>query len=73
VARADFGWPEALLIAEIDGFGPHSSRSVFQRDRTRQNALVNAGWLVLRFTVDDIRLRPEMVVDVIRKALARVR
>jgi hypothetical protein len=73
VARVDFGWPEAMLIVEIDGFGPHSGRTAFQHDRTRQNALVNAGWLVLRFTVEDIRLRPEMVVREIRRALARVR
>ncbi len=73
VARADFAWPTAMLIVEIDGFGPHSGRDAFQRDRTRQNILVNEGWKVLRFTVDDIRNRPEEVVAKIRRALATAR
>jgi hypothetical protein len=71
VARADFGWEWARLVAEIDGYAHHSDRAAFQRDRTRQNALVQAGWLVLRFTVEDIRSRPDDVVAEVRRALRR--
>jgi hypothetical protein len=70
-AMADFAWPAHMTIVEIDGREWHTARDAFQRDRTRQNALVQAGWLVLRFTVDDIRFRPEYVVSEIRRALSR--
>jgi hypothetical protein len=56
VARVDFAYPELRLAIEVDGFAAHSSVDAFRRDRTRQNALVAAGWTVLRFTwteVDD--------------------
>jgi hypothetical protein len=56
VARVDFAYPELRLAVEVDGYAAHSSIDAFRRDRTRQNALVTAGWTVLRFTwteVDD--------------------
>jgi hypothetical protein len=69
--RVDFGWPEAKVVVEIDGRRWHIESGAFQLDRTRQNALVQAGWLVLRFTVEDIRLRPQYVVAEVRRALGR--
>jgi very-short-patch-repair endonuclease len=38
------------VAVEIDGFAFHHAPDRFQRDRTRQNALVGLGWTVLRFT-----------------------
>lgn len=69
IGRVDFAWVEQRLVLEVDGFAHHSDRSAFQRDRTRQNALIRAGWRVLRFTVEDVRLRPDEVVAEIRQAL----
>ena len=69
IARADFAWANRRVIVEIDGFEYHSDRAAFQEDRRRQNALVNAGWRVLRFTVADLLLRPEAVVAEVRAAL----
>src|SRR5215210_7260789 len=46
----DIGFPEKMLAVEIDGREFHSSAADFERDRWRQNDLVNAGWRVLRFT-----------------------
>jgi len=41
---------EPLKIAiEIDGFAYHATPDRFQGDRTRQNALMADGWLILRF------------------------
>jgi hypothetical protein len=71
VARVDFAWERARLVVEIDGFAYHSASGDFQRDRTSQNAVQLKGWLVLRFTVADIRDRPELVVAQIVAALAR--
>ena len=67
--RLDFAWPGRMVLVEIDGREWHIGREAFQRDRTRQNALVRAGWTVLRFTVEDIRNRPTQVVAEIRFAL----
>jgi Protein of unknown function (DUF559) len=67
--RVDFAWPEAKVVVEIDGRRWHIDSDAFQLDRTRQNALVQAGWRVLRFTVEDIRLRPDYVVAEVRRAL----
>lgn len=50
VYAVDLLFAKHNLIVEIDGFEFHSSRTTFERDRSRQNALVEAGWRVLRFT-----------------------
>ena len=48
--RLDAAYPELMIFMEGDGFGVHSPRGPFERDRSRQNLLVVAGWLPLRFT-----------------------
>ena len=48
--RLDAAYPELKIFMEGDGFGVHSQRNPFERDRTRQNLLVVAGWAPLRFT-----------------------
>ena len=58
VARGDLGWwldDGRWLVAEIDGAGPHGTLEALHRDRARQNAMVEAGAVVLRFTVADVR------------------
>lgn len=59
------------IVLEVDGLAWHSSVDRFQRDRTRQNVLINAGWHVLRFTWPDLMDRPDKVVADIRTAMAR--
>jgi superfamily II DNA or RNA helicase/very-short-patch-repair endonuclease len=54
---------QGLSIAvELDGFTFHGSRSAFSYDRLRQNDLHAAGWLVVRFSYDMIRLEPARCV-----------
>ncbi|MGZ8179116.1 type IV toxin-antitoxin system AbiEi family antitoxin domain-containing protein [Williamsia sp. SKLECPSW1] len=67
----DILFDDARLVVEIDGFAFHSGAEAFQRDRTRQNALVAAGWTVLRFTWADLTERPDHVIAVLRHALRR--
>lgn len=58
LARGDLGWrldDGRLLLAEIDGAGPHSTPEALYRDRSRQNAVVATGALLLRFTASDVR------------------
>lgn len=71
VARIDVAFREQRIAIEVDGFAYHSDRARFQRDRSRQNLLVGLGWTVLRFTWDDVTLRPDEVLAVVRAALAR--
>jgi very-short-patch-repair endonuclease len=48
--RLDLAYPDERIFLEGDGFGVHTERETFERDRRRQNALVIDGWLPLRFT-----------------------
>ncbi|HEX2809027.1 MAG TPA: DUF559 domain-containing protein [Kineosporiaceae bacterium] len=69
VAVADLLFARERVIVEVDGMRAHSGRSAFVRDRRRQNALVAAGYLVLRFTWWDLVERPQAVVSEIVHAL----
>ena len=46
----DVAYPELKIFMEGGGFGVHSTRDAFERDRDRQNLLVVNGWLPLVFT-----------------------
>ncbi|HEX7290742.1 MAG TPA: DUF559 domain-containing protein [Conexibacter sp.] len=69
--EGDAVWRKARLIVELDGWDAHKTRRAFQHDRTKANALTNAGWTVLRFTHDDLVRRPEVVVAGVRIGLSR--
>lgn len=66
----DIGFPEVKLAVEIDGREFHAGPAEFERDRWRQNDLVNAGWRVLRFTARMLEDLPQLVIAVITEALA---
>ncbi|MGY1805327.1 DUF559 domain-containing protein [Blastococcus sp. SYSU D00922] len=65
---ADFAWPELKVLVEFDG-DHHRERKTFVDDVRRQNALVAAGWTILRFTSADVIGRPDDVVARIKRAL----
>ena len=69
IAVVDVLFEEERVAIEIDGWAVHSGRTAFQLDRTRQNALVAAGFSVLRFTWDDLVKRPDDVLRIVRSAL----
>ncbi len=60
--RIDLSYPTARLALEYDGVDAHSGVDRFVDDRRRQNALVGAGWTVLRYTHLDLRDRPWVIV-----------
>ena len=68
MARVDFAYPELKLAIEVDGFAAHSTVDAFRRDRVRQNALVAAGWTVLRFTWPEVDACAPQVGQTIRSA-----
>ena len=67
--RIDLSYPTRRVALEYDGFDPHISVEAFERDRERQNLLVIAGWVVLRYTWSDLRQHPGRMVGQIRRAL----
>jgi very-short-patch-repair endonuclease len=69
IGRVDLAWPQRRVLVEFDG-DIHRERNVFVSDLRRQNGLVLAGWVVLRFTSADVRGRPAWVLATIRQALA---
>jgi len=69
IGRADLAWPDRRVLVEFDG-DLHRERGVFVNDLLRQNRLIAAGWVVLRFSSADLLGRPESVVAEIRAALA---
>lgn len=46
----DFFWPEAKLIAELDGREAHLTREAFESDRARDRRLLTAGVRTVRIT-----------------------
>lgn len=67
----DFLWPQAALVAELDGRATHDTRHAFEDDRDRDSMLMAAGFRVMRFTWRDVARRPAVVADRLRRALAR--
>jgi len=66
----DIAFRGARVAIEIDGRLHEDDPSVFERDRYRQNALVLAGWRVLRFTYRMLVDEPDYVIATILAALA---
>jgi hypothetical protein len=53
----DFHWPGTDLIIETDGFAFHRTRTAFDADRERDQALALAGYRVVRFTYNQVTRR----------------
>ncbi|TCC41657.1 type IV toxin-antitoxin system AbiEi family antitoxin domain-containing protein [Kribbella speibonae] len=70
-ARVDLGHRVARLALEAEGFEFHGSRRDFAADCYRYDELNTAGWLVLRFTYEQIIGDPAWVVATVRAALAQ--
>jgi very-short-patch-repair endonuclease len=65
----DFAFREQRVAVEVDGWAWHSDVERFRADRQRQNHVVLADWLVLRYTWHDLTQRPTEVISEIRAAL----
>lgn len=71
LGRPDLVDTELGIVAEADSFTWHGSRGALVRDARRYNALVVAGWMVLRFTWEDVLLEPAVVEETLREAVRR--
>ena len=69
--EVDFLFAEAKVVVECDGWQDHGRvRAQFERDRERDARLVEAGYVVMRFTWNQIVRRPAWVADRIAGAIA---
>ena len=60
--RLDFAWPHIRLAIEIDGAATHATADALGRDLRRQNKIV-LGWLIQRFTWEDVARYPDQVAE----------
>ncbi len=61
VGTVDFLVDEWLVV-EGDGYEFHSDRTSYRNDRRRGNGIVGSDLVLLRFTYEDVRYHPELVI-----------
>ena len=60
---------EGWIVIETDGFAYHSDRVAFQNDRRRDRELQQRGYVVFRFTRDEIMADAWIVARAVERAL----
>jgi very-short-patch-repair endonuclease len=70
--RIDLAYPELGVAIELDG-RQHLDEEVRERDLPRQDSIILDDWVVLRYTWDYFRSRPELIVSEVRAALRSAR
>lgn len=69
-AELDFYWPDLQLNVEMDGYQWHSARHSNNNDRDRDTYLASRGIQVIRFSRDQLKFSPEVVVSRLAAAIA---
>jgi very-short-patch-repair endonuclease len=67
-ARVDLGDRVRRIAVEAESFEFHGRRAQLTRDCARTNALGLAGWLVLRFSWEQVLFEPQYVAEVVLEA-----
>jgi very-short-patch-repair endonuclease len=62
----DFGWRPCRLALEADGADTHASAKALVDDLRRQNHIVQ-GWVLLRFSYDDVHRYANTVCQILRE------
>lgn len=70
IGRVDLADEELRIAMEADSFEWHGKREGLERDCIRYNRLVAVGWLVLRFSWDQVMYHPERVRDIVVRTVA---
>lgn len=66
----DFYWPDLRLNVEVDGYQWHSARQSNNSDRDRDTLLAASGIQVVRFSRDQLRFEPNVVLARLAAAIA---
>jgi len=71
IGRADFFWPEFSTIAEADGAAKYANPEQARKQLRRDAELREAGFEVVHFGWQELRLNPDQVIEAIRAAFVR--
>lgn len=71
IAQVDLAYPEQQFAIELDSIAFHLNAQAFEVDRSRDAALVRAGWRVSRFTWQQFAHGWDDVIDTINATLAQ--
>lgn len=67
--RIDIAWPRSQLGVEWDSRTWHARAEDMSNDRRRDREAALAGWVILRYTWDDVTKRPTFIVDEVASLL----
>ncbi len=67
--EVDFLWRDLRLVVEVDGYSTHSSPRAFERDRRKDGDLLGRGFIVRRFTANQVRNARTAVIGSIRSTI----
>ncbi|MGH2686735.1 MAG: endonuclease domain-containing protein [Actinomycetota bacterium] len=67
--KIDFAYPDLMIAIEVDGYVTHRIVDELQDDVERQTLLVEAGWIVIRFSWRHITGAPDHVAERLRRVL----
>jgi very-short-patch-repair endonuclease len=67
--RFDVAWPDVRVAVEWDSRRWHGALQRMAYDRRRDRAAAINGWVVIRFTWDEVVTRPDRVVDDVRSLI----
>jgi very-short-patch-repair endonuclease len=70
IARVDLGHRRLRILIECESFAHHGSRDALRRDCRRYTTLAAMGWLVLRFSWEDVMFHEAWVLAAVRRAVA---
>lgn len=66
----DFAFIDIKLVVEVDG-AQHLEPERAERDRKKDNLLLENGWSVIRFTASDVMRNSSMVAEVLKEHLKK--
>lgn len=70
IGYADMAWPDLKIIGEADGLLKYHERADLIAEKAREDRMRAQGWIVVRWTWDEILRTPHVVVARIRRAMA---
>lgn len=68
--RFDWAWPDYKIAVEVDGgqYAAHGGKHSEDRDREKLNIAASLGWLVFRFSPDQLTNDPDECMGMVKKA-----
>lgn len=68
--RFDDAYPDLKIAIEWDSMRFHGQKAAFEADRIRSRDATLNGWVILRFTWEDVHARPHVIVEAFTRLMA---